>query len=53
MDEAENIAEDRLVARALLEAHEFPIHRVEMLAGFGQELTQQIVHDDQGLRATD
>ena len=45
VDEAEDVAQDRLVVRVLLEADELDVDRVEMLARLGQELTQQIVHD--------
>ena len=42
--QAKNIAEDLAVIRLLLEAHEFGVDPIETLAGFGQELTQQLVH---------
>ena len=44
VDEPEDVAQDRLVVRLLLEAHELHVDNVEMLAGFGQKLAQQIVH---------
>ena len=44
VDEPEDVAQDRLVVRAPLEADELDVDNVEMLAGFGQKLAQQIVH---------
>ena len=44
VDEPEDVAQDVAVIGLLLEAHEFPIDRVEILAGLRQELLQQVVH---------
>jgi len=46
VDELEDVAQDRLVAGLALEADELHVDNVEMLAGFGQKLAQQIVHLD-------
>ena len=46
VDEPEDVAQDRLVAGLALEADELDVDNVEMLAGFGQKLAQQIVHLD-------
>ncbi len=43
--EPENVAQDRLVVRILLESDEFGIHGVEVLGTLGEELTQQVVHE--------
>ena len=44
VDEPEDVAQDRLVVRVPLEPHELDVDGVEVLAGLGQELAQQIVH---------
>jgi hypothetical protein len=46
VDEPEDVAQDRPVAGLTLEADELHVDNVEMLAGFGQKLAQQIVHLD-------
>ena len=46
------LREDRLVAGLALEADELDVDDVEMLAGFGQELAQQIVHLDSNPNGT-
>ena len=42
--EPEDIPQDGLVVRILLEADELGIDGVEVLAAFGQELAQKVVH---------
>ena len=44
VDQPENVPQDIAVIGVLLEANEFPINRVEILAGLRQELLQQLVH---------
>jgi hypothetical protein len=44
VDEAEDVVQDLAVVGFLLELHEFDVDRVQALAGFGEEFTQQVVH---------
>ena len=49
VDQSKNVIEDLCVVRFLLEPHQLIVDRVQALAGLGQKLTQQIVHET-GLR---
>ncbi|MCY1383471.1 hypothetical protein D9M69_715970 [compost metagenome] len=51
VDQPENVPQDIAVVGVLLEADEFPIDRVEILAGLRQELLQQLVHAGTSLNA--
>lgn len=51
VDQPEDVAQDVAVIGILLEAYEFPIDRVEILAGLRQELLQQLVHAGTSLNA--
>src|SRR5262245_28435165 len=44
MNEAKNIAQNLGIIRLLLEAHELGVDPIQTLAGFGQEIPQQLVH---------
>ena len=46
MDEPEDVAEDLLVIRVLLEPNQLEIDRIEMFARFRKKLAQKIVHDE-------
>src|SRR3546814_276425 len=42
--QAEDVAEQRLVVRVLLEPHQLDVEFREALVGLGQKFTQQIIH---------
>ena len=44
MNQPEDVPQDLAVVGLLLETDEFPINRVEILAGLSQKLLQQVVH---------
>jgi hypothetical protein len=46
VDQPEDVAQDRLIVRVLLEPDKLDVDRIEVLTRFGQKLTQKIVHDD-------
>ena len=49
VDQAEDVIQNLRVARVLLEPHQLIVDRIQALAGFGQKLPQQIIHET-GLR---
>ena len=49
VDQAEDVIQDLGVVRVLLEPHQLIVDRVQALAGLGQKLPQQIIHET-GLR---
>ena len=49
VDQAEDVIQNLRVARVLLEPHQLIVDRIQALAGLGQELPQQIIHET-GLR---
>ena len=49
VDQAEDVIQDLGVVRLLLEPHQLIVDRIQALAGLGQELPQQIIHET-GLR---
>ncbi len=49
VDQAEDVIQDLRVARVLLEPHQLIVDRIQALAGLGQKLPQQIIHET-GLR---
>ena len=50
MHQSEDVPQDRLVIRILLEPNKFCIDRVEMLPALGQKLAKQVVHRRYSLR---
>ena len=46
VNQTENVAEDLGVVGLLLETHELDVDHVETFVGLGQELPQQVVHEE-------
>ena len=44
VNQAKDVAQDLAVVRLLLETHELGVDAIQTLAGFGQEIPQQLVH---------